>query len=34
MQFGLTTDKIEETVGIRTYGIDYCLRKVKEGVVA
>ncbi len=34
MQSGLTTDKIEDTVGIRTYGIDYCLRKVKEGIVA
>ena len=34
LQSGLTTNKIEETVGIRTYGIGYCLRKVKEGVVA
>ena len=33
LQSGLTTNKIEETVGIRTYGIGYCLRKVKEGVV-
>ena len=34
LQSGLTTNKIEETVGIRTYGIGYCLRKVKEGIVA
>ena len=33
LQSGLTTNKIEETVGIRTYGIGYCLRKIKEGVV-
>jgi len=33
LKSGLTTNKIEETVGIRTYGIGYCLRKVKEGVV-
>jgi len=34
LRSGLTTHKIEETVGIRTYGVDYCLRKVKEGVIA
>lgn len=30
---GLVTDKIEDVMGLRTYGIEYCLRKVKEGVV-
>jgi dTDP-4-dehydrorhamnose reductase len=30
---GLSTVKIEEVLGLRTYGVDYCLRKVKEGIV-
>ncbi len=31
---GLSTVKIEEMLGLRTYGVDYCLRKVREGIVA
>jgi dTDP-4-dehydrorhamnose reductase len=31
---GLSTVKIEELLGLRTYGVDYCLRKVREGIVA
>ncbi|MFQ6607978.1 MAG: dTDP-4-dehydrorhamnose reductase [Fidelibacterota bacterium] len=31
---GLITEKIEETIGVRTYKLGYCLRKVKEGVNA
>lgn len=34
LKSGLKTEKIEETLGLRLYGVDYCLRKVKEGVVA
>ena len=31
---GLSTVKIEELLGLRTYGVDYCLRKLREGIVA
>ncbi|MEE2876611.1 MAG: NAD(P)-dependent oxidoreductase [Candidatus Neomarinimicrobiota bacterium] len=31
---GLSTVKIEDMLGLRTYGVDYCLRKVREGIVA
>lgn len=31
---GLSTVKIEERLGLRTYGVEYCLRKVREGIVA
>ena len=31
---GLSTVKIEELLGLRTYSVDYCLRKVREGIVA
>ena len=33
LKSGLITDKIEEVMGLRTYGVEYCLRKVREGVV-
>ncbi len=34
LRSGLSTVKIEELVGVRTYGVDYCLRKVREGIIA
>ncbi|MFQ6674480.1 MAG: SDR family oxidoreductase [Fidelibacterota bacterium] len=33
LRSGLKTEKIEEVLGVRTYGAEYCLRKVKEGVI-
>tara|TARA_B100000029_G_scaffold516812_1_gene634824 strand:- start:10271 stop:11164 length:894 start_codon:yes stop_codon:yes gene_type:complete len=33
LRSGLSTVKIEELIGVRTYGLDYCLRKVGEGIV-
>jgi len=30
---GLITDKIEDVMGLRTYEVDYCLRKVREGII-
>lgn len=30
---GLSTVKIQELLGIRTYGLDYCLRKIRKGIV-
>jgi len=30
---GLVTEKVEEMIGLRTYEVDYCLRKVKEGII-
>ena len=29
---GLLTEKIEETFGLRLYNIEYCLKKMKEGI--
>lgn len=34
LRSGLSTVKIEELVGVRTYGVDYCLQKVREGIIA
>ena len=34
LRSGLSTVKIEQLVGVRTYGVDYCLRKVREGIIA
>ncbi|MFQ6676413.1 MAG: dTDP-4-dehydrorhamnose reductase [Fidelibacterota bacterium] len=33
LRSGLATAKIEEVLGLRTYTVDYCLRKVREGVI-
>ncbi|MFQ6616941.1 MAG: SDR family oxidoreductase [Fidelibacterota bacterium] len=33
LRSGLTTGKIEEVLGLRTYTVEYCLRKVREGVI-
>lgn len=33
LKSGLITEKVEEVMGLRTYEVDYCLRKVKEGVI-
>ena len=33
LKSGLITHKIEEVIGLRTYEVDYCLRKVKEGII-
>ncbi|MEE9167176.1 MAG: SDR family oxidoreductase [Candidatus Neomarinimicrobiota bacterium] len=34
LKSGLVTEKVENVLGLRTYDVDYCLRKVREGVVA
>jgi len=33
LKSGLITSKIEEVLGIRTYNLNYCLSKVKNGIV-
>ena len=32
LKSGLLTEKIEETFGLRLYNIEYCLKKMKEGI--
>ncbi len=33
LQSGLITTKIEDILGIRTFGLDYCLTKMKDGII-
>ena len=33
LKSGLVTSKIENILGVRTFGLDYCLSKMRDGII-